>query len=117
MKSTIEIHRLKPVATKTKPVCAGYFYTNFLSQSTRSNEELITTVEELRTRNLDLQQVNNDVTNLLASINIPILMLANDLRIRSFTPMAQRLFNLILRMSVARLATSEPIWRFPTWKR
>ncbi|MEG4318136.1 MULTISPECIES: chemotaxis protein CheB [unclassified Microcoleus] len=60
-----------------------------------TNEELITTVEELRTRNLDLQQVNNDVTNLLASINIPILMLANDLRIRSFTPMAQRLFNLI----------------------
>jgi two-component system, chemotaxis family, CheB/CheR fusion protein len=60
-----------------------------------TNEELITTVEELRTRNLDLQQVNNDVTNLLASINIPILMLANDLGIRSFTPMAQRLFNLI----------------------
>jgi two-component system CheB/CheR fusion protein len=60
-----------------------------------TNEELITTVEELRTRNLDLQQVNNDVTNLLASINIPILMLENDLRIRSFTPMAQRLFNLI----------------------
>jgi two-component system CheB/CheR fusion protein len=60
-----------------------------------TNEELITTVEELRTRNLDLQQVNNDVTNLLASINIPILMLEDDLRIRSFTPMAQRLFNLI----------------------
>ncbi|MCW6050512.1 PAS domain-containing protein [Lyngbya sp. CCAP 1446/10] len=60
-----------------------------------TNEELITTVEELRTRNLDLQQVNNDVTNLLASISIPILMLADDLRIRSFTPMAQRLFNLI----------------------
>ena len=49
-----------------------------------TNEELITTVEELRTRNLDLQQVNNDVTNLLASINIPILMLENDLRIRGF---------------------------------
>ncbi|MEG3960352.1 CheR family methyltransferase [Microcoleus sp. herbarium2] len=60
-----------------------------------TNEELITTVEELRTRNLDLQQVNNDVTNLLAGINIPILMLDNDLRIRSFTPMAERLFNLI----------------------
>ena len=60
-----------------------------------TNEELITTVEELRSRNLDLQQVNNDVTNLLASINIPILMLDNDLRIRSFTPMAERLFNLI----------------------
>ncbi|MGV0028242.1 CheR family methyltransferase [Phormidesmis priestleyi] len=60
-----------------------------------TNEELNTTNEELRSRNLELHQVNNDLTNLLASINIPILMLSNDLRIRRFTPMAQRLFNFI----------------------
>jgi two-component system CheB/CheR fusion protein len=60
-----------------------------------TNEELNTTNEELRSRNLELHQVNNDLTNLLASINIPILMLTNDLRIRRFTPMAQRLFNFI----------------------
>ncbi|PZV16328.1 MAG: ATPase [Leptolyngbya sp.] len=60
-----------------------------------TNEELNTTNEELRSRNLDLFQVNNDLTNLLASINIPILMLTNDLHIRRFTPMAQQLFNLI----------------------
>jgi two-component system, chemotaxis family, CheB/CheR fusion protein len=60
-----------------------------------TNEELNTTNEELRSRNLELQQVNNDLTNLLASINIPILILTNDLRVRRFTPMAQRLFNLI----------------------
>ncbi|MEP0919537.1 ATP-binding protein [Leptolyngbya sp. DQ-M1] len=60
-----------------------------------TNEELNTTNEELRSRNSDLHQVNNDLTNLLASINIPILMLTNDLRIRRFTPMAQRLFNFI----------------------
>ena len=60
-----------------------------------TNEELSTTNEELRSRNAELHQVNNDLTNLLASINIPILMLTNDLRIRRFTPMAQRLFNFI----------------------
>ncbi|HEY9826867.1 MAG TPA: chemotaxis protein CheB [Stenomitos sp.] len=60
-----------------------------------TNEELNITNEELRSRNAELHQVNNDLTNLLASINIPILMLTNDLRIRRFTPMAQRLFNFI----------------------
>ncbi|MEH1901292.1 MAG: chemotaxis protein CheB [Nostoc sp.] len=60
-----------------------------------TNEELNTTNEELRSRNLELHQLNNDLTNLLASINIPILILTSDLRIRRFTPMGQRLFNLI----------------------
>ncbi len=60
-----------------------------------TNEELNTTNDELRSRNLELYQVNDDLRNLLTSINIPILMLANDLRIRRFTPMAQKLFNLI----------------------
>jgi two-component system, chemotaxis family, CheB/CheR fusion protein len=60
-----------------------------------TNEELNTTNEELRSRNSELYQVNNDLTNLLSSINVPILMLTHDLRIRRFTPMAQRLFNFI----------------------
>ncbi|MEA5506330.1 chemotaxis protein CheB [Halotia wernerae UHCC 0503] len=60
-----------------------------------TNEELNTTNEELRSRNLELHQVNNDLTNLLASINIPILILTADLRIRRFTPITQGLFNLI----------------------
>jgi two-component system, chemotaxis family, CheB/CheR fusion protein len=61
-----------------------------------TNEELHTTNDELRCRNTELDLVNNDLTNLLSSINIPILMLTNDLQIRRFTPMAQRLFNFIL---------------------
>ena len=60
-----------------------------------TNEELNTTNDELRRRNSELDLVNNDLTNFLASINIPILMLTNDLRIRRFTPMAQTLFNFI----------------------
>lgn len=60
-----------------------------------TNEELTTTNEELRSRNFEQYQVNNDLINLLGSINIPILILANDLKIRRFTPLAQQLFNLI----------------------
>lgn len=60
-----------------------------------TNEELNTVNEELRSRNLELHRLNNDLTNLWDSINIPILMLTNDLRIRRFTPMALRLFNFI----------------------
>ncbi|MEG4574625.1 CheR family methyltransferase [Microcoleus sp. N3A4] len=60
-----------------------------------TNEELTTTNEELRSRYLEQSQLNNDLTNLLASINIPVLMLANNLQIRRFTPTAQGIFNLI----------------------
>jgi two-component system CheB/CheR fusion protein len=60
-----------------------------------TNEELTTMNEELQVRNTELSQANNDLTNLLASVNIAILMLDNELRIRRFTPMAERIFNLI----------------------
>jgi two-component system CheB/CheR fusion protein len=60
-----------------------------------TNEELKTTNEELRSRNLELHHANNDLTNLIASIDIPILMLTNDLRVRRFTPTAQKLLNFI----------------------
>lgn len=60
-----------------------------------TNEELSTINDELRNRNMQLHTVNNDLQNLLSSVNIPILMLSGDLRIRRFTPMAEQLFNLI----------------------
>lgn len=60
-----------------------------------TNEELNTVNEELQTRNQELSQVNSDLTNLLTSVFIPIIMVGNDLRIRRFTPMAEKLFNLI----------------------
>jgi two-component system, chemotaxis family, CheB/CheR fusion protein len=60
-----------------------------------TNEELTTLNEELQNRNSELSQVNNDLLNLLASVNLPILMVGNDLTIRRFTPMAERLFSLI----------------------
>ena len=60
-----------------------------------TNEELSTINDELYRRNAETMQVSNDFQNLLGSINIPILMLEGDLRIRRFTPTAAPLFNLI----------------------
>ena len=60
-----------------------------------TNEELTTVNEELQNRNDDLLLLNSDLNNLLSSVNIPILMLGNDLRIRRFTPVAEKMMNLI----------------------
>ncbi len=60
-----------------------------------ANEELTTLNEELQNRNNELSSVNNDLVNLLATVDIPILMVGEDLRIRHFTPSAHRLLNLI----------------------
>jgi PAS domain S-box-containing protein len=60
-----------------------------------SNEELTTLNEELQNRNTELSLANNDLMNLLGNVNIPVVMVANDLRIRRFTPPAQKLLNLI----------------------
>ncbi len=60
-----------------------------------TNEELNTVNDELQTRNLQLAQAGNDLMNLLSSVNIPIVMLGPDLRIRRFTPASQRVLNLI----------------------
>jgi PAS domain S-box-containing protein len=59
------------------------------------NEELTTVNEELHHRNVELTQANNDTNNLVASVNIPIVIVGNDLRIRRFTPLAARAFNLL----------------------
>ncbi|MCC5635545.1 PAS domain-containing protein [Nostoc sp. CHAB 5844] len=60
-----------------------------------TNEELNTINDELQRRNVESTQVSNDLQNLLSSINLPILMLGGDLRIRRFTPVAETIFNLI----------------------
>jgi two-component system CheB/CheR fusion protein len=60
-----------------------------------TNEELSTLNDELHGRNEQLSLANSDLANLLASVQIPILMIAKDLTIRRFTPAAQRVLNLI----------------------
>jgi two-component system, chemotaxis family, CheB/CheR fusion protein len=53
-----------------------------------ANEELHTVNEEMQHRNELLTQLNNDLTNLLYSVNLPIVMLSADLSVRRFTPQA-----------------------------
>jgi two-component system CheB/CheR fusion protein len=60
-----------------------------------ANEELATVNEELRHRNAELARVNDDLINLLSGVNIPIVMVGRDLRIRRITPLAEKTFNLI----------------------
>ncbi len=63
------------------------------SQST--TEELRTLNEELMHRSQEVHKINNDLINLLNSVEIPILMLGPDLTIRRFTRQAEALLNLI----------------------
>ena len=60
-----------------------------------TNEELTTIIEEHENRNQELNLINNDLINLLASIDTPIVILHKDLSIRRFTPAAKVLLNLI----------------------
>ncbi len=74
-----------------------------------SNEELETSKEELQSTNEELETVNaelsikleelgrsnSDLSNLLASTDIATLFLDADARVRRFTPVARRIFNLI----------------------
>ena len=60
-----------------------------------TNEELTTINEELENVNQELSEANNDLKNLLDGVDVAIVMLSSDLRIRRFTPPAAALLNLI----------------------
>ena len=60
-----------------------------------THEELQSTNQELRARNDELGLVGDDLTNLLSSVSFPIIMVDRGLRIRRFTPAAERLFKVI----------------------
>jgi two-component system CheB/CheR fusion protein len=57
-----------------------------------SNEELNTVNEELRNRVQELGKLSDDLTNLLKSASMPMLMIDNELHIRRLTTSAERLF-------------------------
>lgn len=60
-----------------------------------TNEELTTLNDELESRNSELEHVNSDFQNVLASVNLPVLILGSDLKIRRFTGFAEKMFKLI----------------------
>lgn len=60
-----------------------------------SNEELTTLNDELQNRNTELGLLADDLSNLLVGVDIPIVIVGADRRIRRFTPAAEQLLNLI----------------------
>jgi len=59
-----------------------------------ANEELSTLNEELRLRNTTLVRMNDDIENLLGTVEIPILFAGVDLTVRRYNITAGLLFNL-----------------------
>lgn len=59
-----------------------------------SNEELTTINDELKHRNQELDVTTNDLSNILNAATIPIAMVGMDLRLRRFTPAAERVLGL-----------------------
>jgi two-component system CheB/CheR fusion protein len=60
-----------------------------------TNEELTTVNEEMGNRNVELNRLNADLNNLHLAIHTAILVLSRNLTIRRFTPLAEKLFNLL----------------------
>jgi two-component system CheB/CheR fusion protein len=54
---------------------------------------LNTVNDELRQRNQELGEANNDLNNLFSSANLPIIVLGSDLRIRRYTASTEKVLN------------------------
>jgi two-component system, chemotaxis family, CheB/CheR fusion protein len=73
-----------------------------------TNEELTTLNEELSNRNLEMMQLTNELNNLLASIQMPIVMVDNALTVRRATPAARSAFNILPTDIGRRLSELRP---------
>ena len=60
-----------------------------------TNEELVTLNEQAQIRNAELARLSDDLNNVLSGVEIPILLLGGDRRIRRFTPTAEKLLHLL----------------------
>jgi two-component system CheB/CheR fusion protein len=58
------------------------------------NEELRVLNERLQNRNSELLETNQELASVLANVNIPLMIVDQNFRIRRFTPPAQKLLNL-----------------------
>ncbi len=62
-----------------------------------TNEELMTVNAELQAKILDLDRTQNDLSNLLSSIDIGVMFLDMDLRVMRYTPAVTRVANVMER--------------------
>jgi two-component system CheB/CheR fusion protein len=82
-----------------------------------TNEELNTINDELQHRNQEINQVNNDLNNLLSSVNLPIVMLSKDMRIRLVTPIAASVLNITSADIGRSLSDIQLHFNIPDWDR
>jgi two-component system CheB/CheR fusion protein len=82
-----------------------------------ANEELNTLNEELKISNSEFSQVNRDLTNLLESISIPLVMVGRDLRIRRFTRSMEPMLNLIASDVGRSITDLQPQMELPDLRR
>jgi len=78
-----------------------------------TNEELTTLNDELSSRNAELVILSSDIQNLFNSTRMPVIMIGRDLCIRRFTPMAQKLWNLIATDVGRRITDINPNIQIP----
>jgi two-component system CheB/CheR fusion protein len=60
-----------------------------------TNEELTTVNDELHSRNQEVTEANSDLLNLLVTVDIPVIILDRERRIRRFTPKARNILNVL----------------------
>lgn len=78
-----------------------------------ANQALNVANQELKHRNTELCQLNDDLSNLLAGVNLPIVMFGEDLQIRRFTAAAATLMNLVPTDVGCPLANIKPSFDMP----
>ena len=82
-----------------------------------ANEELNTLNEELKISNVEFSKVNRDLSNLLESISIPLVMVGRDLRIRRFTRAMEPMLNLIASDVGRTITDLQPRMELPDLRR
>ena len=60
-----------------------------------ANEELTSINEQFQTRNRELDALTDDLSNFIASADLPMVTVGRDLSIRRLTPAARTTFNLL----------------------
>jgi two-component system, chemotaxis family, CheB/CheR fusion protein len=82
-----------------------------------TNEELTTVNDQLAIRNRDLTEISNDLTNLVTSVDVPIVILSGSLRLRRSTVAADKVMGLT-RADVGRhLSEIRHTLRLPSLER
>jgi len=82
-----------------------------------ANEELNTLNEDLKISNVEFSHVNRDLTNLLESISIPLVMVGRNLRIRRFTRAVEPLLNLMAADVGRSITDLQPQMELPDLRR